>query len=174
MLFPLNLDASPSEEISIAENLDVFEDNGFKILVDESAPPGQRVKLVAVPFSKTVQFGKDDVHELASMLDQGNEGVHISKLLLKNDAIGDGNGSTTRKFIGKSRTVRLPQLVSMFASRACRSAVMVGTCLSQVEMTTIISRMGDIEQPWNCPHGRPTMRHLFDLLSSSSTAALDV
>lgn len=20
--------------------------------------------------------------------------------------------------------------------------------------------MGEIEQPWNCPHGRPTMRHL--------------
>lgn len=23
--------------------------------------------------------------------------------------------------------------------------------------------MGDIDQPWNCPHGRPTMRHLLNL-----------
>jgi len=26
--------------------------------------------------------------------------------------------------------------------------------------------MGMIEQPWNCPHGRPTMRHLVDLEST--------
>ena len=24
-------------------------------------------------------------------------------------------------------------------------------------------RMGTMDQPWNCPHGRPTMRHLSDL-----------
>jgi len=23
--------------------------------------------------------------------------------------------------------------------------------------------MAEIEQPWDCPHGRPTMRHAFDL-----------
>lgn len=23
--------------------------------------------------------------------------------------------------------------------------------------------MGEIDQPWNCPHGRPTMRHLLHL-----------
>jgi DNA mismatch repair protein PMS2 len=23
--------------------------------------------------------------------------------------------------------------------------------------------MGEIEKPWNCPHGRPTMRHLTGL-----------
>lgn len=23
--------------------------------------------------------------------------------------------------------------------------------------------MGEIDQPWNCPHGRPTMRHLLSL-----------
>ena len=25
--------------------------------------------------------------------------------------------------------------------------------------------MGTIDQPWNCPHGRPTMRHLLDMKS---------
>jgi DNA mismatch repair protein PMS2 len=23
--------------------------------------------------------------------------------------------------------------------------------------------MSEIDQPWNCPHGRPTMRHVFNL-----------
>ena len=27
----------------------------------------------------------------------------------------------------------------------------------------LVRQMGGLEQPWNCPHGRPTMRHLVDL-----------
>ncbi len=37
---------------------------------------------------------------------------------------------------------------AMFASRACRKSVMIGTALSQKEMKTIVSHMGSIEQPW--------------------------
>ena len=29
-----------------------------------------------------------------------------------------------------------------------------------VEMRRLLDHMGQIEQPWNCPHGRPTIRHL--------------
>ena len=28
------------------------------------------------------------------------------------------------------------------------------------EMRRLVDHMGQIEQPWNCPHGRPTIRHL--------------
>lgn len=41
--------------------------------------------------------------------------------------------------------------------------VMVGTALSAPEMRKLLGHMGEIEQPWNCPHGRPTMRHLINL-----------
>ena len=51
----------------------------------------------------------------------------------------------------------------MFASRACRKSVMFGKDLSQIEMQKIVNNLSDISQPWSCPHGRPTMRHLFDL-----------
>lgn len=27
----------------------------------------------------------------------------------------------------------------------------------------VIRHLGMIDQPWNCPHGRPTMRHLSDI-----------
>ena len=30
-------------------------------------------------------------------------------------------------------------------------------------MNRIVRRLVDVEQPWNCPHGRPTMRHLVDM-----------
>lgn len=41
--------------------------------------------------------------------------------------------------------------------------VMIGTALSASEMKKLVVHMGEIEHPWNCPHGRPTMRHLANL-----------
>ena len=49
------------------------------------------------------------------------------------------------------------------ASRACRGAVMVGRALDRRAQRRIVSALADLESPWNCPHGRPTMRHLFVL-----------
>ena len=51
----------------------------------------------------------------------------------------------------------------MFASRACRSSIMIGKALSNQEMDRIVKKLQHVKQPWNCPHGRPTMRHLGDL-----------
>lgn len=51
----------------------------------------------------------------------------------------------------------------MLASRACRSAVMIGTALNNHEMHNLVTHMAQMENPWNCPHGRPTIRHLLSL-----------
>ena len=79
----------------------------------------------------------------------------------------------------------------MFAMRACRKSVMVGMPLTHQQMSTVslssliigfggcthsfyflsyqvIRHMGTMDQPWNCPHGRPTMRHLLDIRASGS------
>ena len=40
---------------------------------------------------------------------------------------------------------------------------MIGHVLNHSQMKRIVRHMGEIDQPWNCPHGRPTMRHLLDL-----------
>jgi DNA mismatch repair protein PMS2 len=48
----------------------------------------------------------------------------------------------------------------VLASRACRSAIMVGRALRHGEMVRELRNMVGLDQPWNCPHGRPTMRHL--------------
>ena len=84
--------------------------------------------------------------------------------------------------------VRCSKVRTMFAMRACRKSVMIGMPLNPQHMMTVsvtfhlffrlglicilvffsqvIRHMGTIDQPWNCPHGRPTMRHLFDMRSS--------
>jgi len=48
----------------------------------------------------------------------------------------------------------------MFAMRACRSSVMIGKTLTGRQMGTLVRHLGELDKPWNCPHGRPTMRHL--------------
>ena len=37
---------------------------------------------------------------------------------------------------------------AMFASRACRKSIMIGTALSKTDMRRLIDHMGEIEQPW--------------------------
>lgn len=172
LLLPLTIDTSPSNEAAIIDNLDIFAMNGFKIRVNDTALSGKRIQLLSVPFSQSVQFGVNDVLELASMITDGYhdhvlETRDSSKqyLLLKNDALSakeDPSSSTTSSRLQK-KVMILPKLMATFASRACRSAVMIGTGLQSQEMKKIVTQLSDIEQPWNCPHGRPTMRHLVDM-----------
>ncbi|KPA86083.1 mismatch repair protein PMS1 putativemismatch repair protein [Leptomonas pyrrhocoris] len=49
------------------------------------------------------------------------------------------------------------------ATKACRSSIMIGTALTMKTMRQVVRRLGELEQPWNCPHGRPTLRLLGNL-----------
>ena len=135
MVMPLNLELTSVNESILIDNIKVFEKNGFQFQIDETAPCTQRVKLVSLPMSKNWTFGKADIDELIFMLSEMGE--EESKVAL-----------------------RPSRVRAMFASRACRSAVMIGDALSGGDMARLVAHMADIEQPWNCPHGRPTIRHL--------------
>lgn len=234
LIVPLVLESCASEELIILDNVPTFESNGFKLKIFPERSSGERIQIVAVPFSKHVQFGVDDVHELASLIADSHGadgGSYLSKLMLKNDRIeftksvvktnvekdevnrldihNDDNlthkapsslslsdstadatfeNSSSSSSLKKRKSIyehsdsssdlgphsrehssgdyiRIPKLVSMFASRACRSAIMIGTAMRHSEMRAVVGKLENIDQPWNCPHGRPTMRHLVDLLS---------
>ncbi|XP_021348194.1 mismatch repair endonuclease PMS2-like isoform X3 [Mizuhopecten yessoensis] len=134
LIQPKNLELTASNETILMDNLEIFHQNGFDFLIDEQAPPTQRVKLVSTPVSKNWNFGKEDVEEMIFML-------------------SDSPGVMCRP----------SRVRQMFASRSCRKSVMIGTALNKAEMKKLVTHMGEIEQPWNCPHGRPTMRHLINL-----------
>uniref|UniRef100_A0A4W4FAS4 Mismatch repair endonuclease PMS2 n=1 Tax=Electrophorus electricus TaxID=8005 RepID=A0A4W4FAS4_ELEEL len=134
LIVPQNLELTAVSETILIENIDIFKKNGFDFLIDEDAPVMERVKLVSLPTSKSWTFGPSDIEELIFML-------------------SDGPGVMCRP----------SRVRQMFASRACRRSVMIGTALSVSEMKKLVVHMGEIEQPWNCPHGRPTMRHLANL-----------
>ncbi|XP_056432924.1 mismatch repair endonuclease PMS2 [Gadus chalcogrammus] len=134
LIAPQKLHLPAVSENVLMENVDIFQKNGFDFLIDEEAQVMERVKLVSLPTSKNWTFGPADIEELIFML-------------------SDSPGVMCRP----------SRVRQMFASRACRKSVMIGTALSVSEMKKLVVHMGEIEQPWNCPHGRPTMRHLVSL-----------
>ena len=41
---------------------------------------------------------------------------------------------------------------------------MIGDPLSRDQMSQLLHKMLGVEQPWTCCHGRPTLRHVSELL----------
>ena len=145
LLVPQPLGLSPIEELIVRDNLEAFRRCGFDF--KESNDTG-KLSLSAVPFSKGITFGVEDVVEMVGMLQSG-EGHH--------------EGFVWRQVNenGEAELVLFPTRVrSMFASRACRSSVMIGKALRRSAMKRLVENLADLRSPWICAHGRPTMRHL--------------
>ena len=177
LIQPLPLELSPSEETCIVEHRDTFAANGFRFVYNSDKPPRHRFSLTTLPYSgardgcKAVQFSKEDVSALCAVL--GADGVSYSQDggtgvdgtgLYGNNAVRRYASSSGLSQNACSVLARLPKAIAMFANRACRGSIMIGTALNQTEMETIVQRLKDVDQPWNCPHGRPTIRHIADLL----------
>lgn len=149
LLRPLRMELAPEEEIVISMHMDVFRKNGFSLVEDNHAPCGRRFVLKAVPFSKNITFGVADIKDLISILSDSQGECSM---------IGSYRSDT-------ADSVCPPRVRAMLASRACRSSIMIGDSLERNEMQKILDHLASLRSPWNCPHGRPTMRHLVDLTS---------
>ncbi|KAJ1279757.1 hypothetical protein BS78_04G179800 [Paspalum vaginatum] len=147
LLQPLRLDLSPEEEVIVSMNMSTIRKNGFVLAEDLHASPGNHYLLKAVPFSKNITFGVQDVKELISMLA---------------DSQGDCSIISSYK-LDTADSICPSRVRAMLASRACRMSTMIGDPLTNAEMKKILRNLTGLRSPWNCPHGRPTMRHLADL-----------
>lgn len=134
---PKQLYLTAIDEEIVLEHTTALTANGFLIDTDTSgeSPVGTRCKLLALPMSKETTFDLSDLEELLHLLSE-HAGSDIPR------------PSKVRK---------------MLAMRACRSSIMVGKNLTKAQMTKVVSNLGQMDKPWNCPHGRPTMRHLADI-----------
>ncbi|KAL2872845.1 ATP-binding mismatch repair protein PMS1 [Aspergillus lucknowensis] len=141
LVHPKRLDLTAVEEEIVIENQSALEKNGFVVDVDDSGdePIGRRCRLLSLPLSKEVVFDVRDLEELIVLLSE--------------------TASTT----SETDIPRPGKVRKMFAMRACRSSIMIGKTLTEKQMERVVRNMGTIDKPWNCPHGRPTMRHLFSL-----------
>jgi len=142
MINPIRLHIPRQQELKVIDNLKVFERNGFRIKVDSEAKPCEQLLITSMPFAKGKTFSEDDVHELIALL---NEEADPS-------------------------TILMPKAIALYAMKACRTSMMVGTALSKTAMKKIVDHMSGLVHPWNCPHGRPTMRHLYSLNTPQDSA----
>ncbi|CAD0100110.1 unnamed protein product [Aureobasidium mustum] len=134
---PKQLELTAIEEEIVLAHTKALTANGFIIETDTSGASdvGLRCKLLTLPTSKDVTFDLSDLEELLHLLSDHSGGV-----------------------IPRPTKVR-----KMLAMRACRSSIMVGKSLKGNQMLKVVRNLGEMDKPWNCPHGRPTMRHLADL-----------
>ncbi|KAA8911069.1 hypothetical protein TRICI_003950 [Trichomonascus ciferrii] len=132
LVVPRPLQLSAVDEITLTSNLDIISKNGFGITINEDGVPGSKCKLASLPLSKTTVFNEKDLDELIYLIQEapGNESIRCSKVR------------------------------AMFASRACRSSIMIGQSLTTKTMQRVVRNLAGLDKPWNCPHGRPTLRHL--------------
>lgn len=142
LVIPKIIELNAIDEMIVMDNPSVFKQNGFVIQVEEDSPPGKRIKLISLPVLKNVLFDISDFHELIHLINThnstSNEGIKCSKIR------------------------------SLLAMRACRSSIMIGQHLNRKTMKKILTNLSKLDKPWNCPHGRPTMRHLIELQKWSS------
>ncbi|KXS94680.1 hypothetical protein AC578_10082 [Pseudocercospora eumusae] len=146
---PKPLELTAIQEEIVLSNCDALKANGFEIETsstiqdsDEPAITGGRCRLLTLPMSKEKTFDLSDLEELLHLLSE-----HPA---------------------GSSEIPRPRKVQRMLAMRACRSSIMVGKTLTMAQMGKVVRHMGEMEKPWNCPHGRPTMRHLAGLNAWSS------
>ena len=134
---PKQLELTAIEEEIVLAHTKALTANGFIIETDTSGASdvGLRCKLLTLPTSKDVTFDLSDLEELLHLLSDHSGGV-----------------------VPRPTKVR-----KMLAMRACRSSIMVGRSLRENQMLKVVRNLGEMDKPWNCPHGRPTMRHLADL-----------
>lgn len=139
LIIPKFLNISAVNETILIEHQKTFEDNGFFFKINSKAESGHRVQLTGIPVSGYWQFGQEDIEELIFLIREA--GVE-----------------------NKEKNIFRPSRVrQMLASRACRGAVMIGKALNNSDMQKLIAQMAQMKNPWSCPHGRPTIRHLLSL-----------
>ncbi|KAG8795524.1 hypothetical protein FRC12_013323 [Ceratobasidium sp. 428] len=111
LIRPRLLELSIVDELTALDNLDILKKNGFVVQVDKEAPEGERPKLrlAAQPSSKDTMFDMKDLEEILHQMQEGNPGD----------------------------TVRCSKARAMFAMRACRSSIMIGTALKQRHMINV-------------------------------------
>lgn len=59
LISPKPLEITAAIELTILENIALFEKNGFKFAIDDTAEPTKKLRLKCIPFTKNTVFGVD-------------------------------------------------------------------------------------------------------------------
>eukprot|EP00834_Sanchytrium_tribonematis_P000535 NODE_10_length_61504_cov_0.956502.p7 type:complete len:552 gc:universal NODE_10_length_61504_cov_0.956502:17729-16074(-) len=95
------------------------------------------IYVAVIPILSGVQLNENDIHDIIEQMQSGSINIIPTKV--------------------KAR----------MASKACRMSVMIGDNLNHSEMERIVHQLATLNNPWNCPHGRPTVKLLSEFQKES-------
>ena len=131
------LELTAADELVALENMDVLHQNGFELDIADDRPAGQRVRMTAHPVSGSTTF------------DAKGEWLHYSSIPLFYALFGNDHTDThdldadLEELLHlmhdrpAGQMVRCSKARAMFAMRACRRSVMIGTALNRRQMTSV-------------------------------------
>ena len=130
---------SIAEKNTIYSQKDIYSQLGFDIKKDMD-----ELYLLSFPSIYSYSFKYEDFINI------------FHKLQDKNFKLAEKEELIKKLFLSDS-------VLRYIATKACRMSIMVGDELTKTKMKSIVRKMADLLSPWNCPHGRPTMRFLYNL-----------
>ncbi|GBE62461.1 DNA mismatch repair protein [Babesia ovata] len=169
---PRRVDLSPFHQQVVLANIELLKENGFEAFLvpktetsDEPKAGAQEPGIYLRSFPQLMGqiLGEEDfvsfVHDLAQ------NGAPAPKDNKSNDARNFLWGSNTilprpKRIWNILATRYFRVVVHDVECRACKNAVKLGEPLSVKQMEKIKRGLASLIHPWNCPHGRPTMKCL--------------
>ena len=142
LVTPLVLEVSAAERLRLEELADGLEACGFEV-----APlSGSSVAVAAVP----------------AVLATSKEAPAPEELLLELAASEPAEAAREDGADGSAELLSQQILEALAASQACKKAIKIHHPLTAAEMESLIAELFTAEQPYACPHGRPTVLEMSD------------
>ena len=134
---------SIAEKNTIYSQKELYEQLGFNIHKEQD-----NIFITSFPSIYSYKFKYEDFINIVRKLQEKN--YKIIEGEFKN------NDQVKKLFLSDS-------VLKYIATKACRMSIMIGVTLDKNRMEQVLSDLSKILSPWNCPHGRPTMRLLHEL-----------
>lgn len=155
LLEPVMMELAPAEAMRLGELAESLEACGFEI----RTMSGTTVALTSIPDVLRAERAESILQGLATGedLDAGEESDGDGG----DSDVGDDDdgGSETAQAVDLVRRRLLEELA---ADMSCKAAIKIHRPMGREEMEALVSDLFACEQPYACPHGRPTVLHMAD------------
>ena len=131
LLLPIPLRLTPREKQVLADNMEYFSNFGFGVSADTADEAGEfgEFAITAVPLLLNGPLGTGFFSDILDNIDR----------------------------VGFSKESAYDHKTELIALAACKAAVKGGDHLAEAEARALITQLLELENPFTCPHGRPTI-----------------
>jgi len=159
LILPLPIiNLSLAEKITAYENRHLFSNLGFDIkLQNDNA---EKLVTLTIPTIYNYRFKNDDFSSIYRKVEIEKTKFDFKKKIEEEMDENEIYNKENKNNYSNINILISEPVLHHIATKACRSSIMVGHSLDLKKMKNIINNLEKCLSPWNCPHGRPTIRFL--------------